>query len=128
MRCFSLCFSYPVAFEVVSKPTDLFGSDLQLEVGYCGPKPAEPSVDQPMGENTVLSVHGLPEGMMANLPMLKQALKHYIKQTMGYEATSCEIVDGIGYLSFDDVSGLYTVCTCVVFVCLRPLCLVYVID
>ena len=94
-----------MAFEVVSKPANLFGSDLRLELGYCGPKPDEPSVDQPMGENAVLSVRGLPEGMMGNLPMLKEALKYYIRQTMSYEATSCEIVDGIGYLTFDDVSG-----------------------
>ena len=53
-----------------------------------------------------LKVLGLPKSNMLSKPNLVcKALNYFIKQTTGYEATHCEIVDGIGYLTFADPSG-----------------------
>ena len=96
-----------VAFDVISSKTQLFGSNLHLEMCYQGPSPSKPAPPPTAfeGRANVLCVQGLPESMLSNPSLVCEAMKHFIKQTTGFEATHCEIVDGIGYLTFADPSG-----------------------
>ena len=106
-----LCFA--VAFDVISSQTQLLGSDLHLELCYYGPSPAEPTAapqapTAPQEGVASLCVQGLPESMLNDPSLISAALKHFIKQSTGFEATHCEIVNGVGYLTFADPSGSVT--------------------
>ena len=76
--------------------TDILGLTLELKVMY--PSPAEE-------KEMVLSVEGLP---LHKFPAekLRDALVNYISKHTSHKAAECRIIDGVGYLSFDDPAGM----------------------
>jgi hypothetical protein len=75
--------------------TDLLGLTLEVELAY-----------SPLAEEKemVMAIKGLPERIPES--KLRGALvKHFSKHT-GYKAAECRIIDGVGYMSFEDPRGI----------------------
>ena len=76
--------------------TEFLGLTVELEVGYSSPT-----------ENIymVLAVTKLPLDPRISEKHLKASLVKYFSKHTGYEASKCKIIQGAGYLSFEDTSG-----------------------
>ena len=103
-----MCCTLAAVGNSSSSQTQLFGSDLQLELSPSSAKPALQSSTTDDDGTNVLCVQGLPESMLNDPSLVSAALKLFIKQSSGFEPTHCEIVNGVGYLTFADSSGSMT--------------------
>ena len=90
-----MLFVYLVALRLGSS-TDFLGITIQLEVGYTS--------SAPKVEKEVLAVRGLPRTKIPVEKMENALLKHFSKHSK-LEATDCRIINGVGYLTFEDPKG-----------------------
>lgn len=76
--------------------TEILGLTLELEVMYSSPAKKK---------EMVLSVEGLPLHKFPAEKLRGALVKHISKHT-SHKAAECRIIDGVGYLSFDDPEGM----------------------
>ena len=95
-----------MAFTFNSTETDFMGLFLQLEVKY------EILSSSGKDEEILLSVT---HPVFKRIPpeKIKKRLEDFFSKHTGKKATECKIVNGVGYLKFEDSAGTFPhVCAC----------------
>lgn len=107
-HCYSFCFT--VALNVALMDLDMFGSKLELSVG-CEMPSQQQEQHTPEEEILTIQVSGLPPGM-DNPTFLKMSIEHFLMK-LEIRFKSCDIVNSIAYVTLEDPSSEFDICSIV---------------